>query len=74
MSRLTPLKPEEVIGKLHRLGFVGPIPGGRHQRMVHPESHRIIPIPFHRGKDVSVGLIRVIIREVGITPEEWLNL
>jgi predicted RNA binding protein YcfA (HicA-like mRNA interferase family) len=25
---------------------------------------------MHRGKDVSVGLIRAILREAGITPEE----
>lgn len=29
---------------------------------------------MHKGKDVSVGLIRTIIREAGITPEEWLEL
>ena len=34
----------------------------------------IIPIPMHGGKDVSVGLIRAIIREVGVTPDEWLAL
>jgi predicted RNA binding protein YcfA (HicA-like mRNA interferase family) len=26
---------------------------------------------MHRDKDVSVGLIRAILREAGITPEEW---
>jgi predicted RNA binding protein YcfA (HicA-like mRNA interferase family) len=31
-------------------------------------------MPVHGSKDVSVGLIRAIIRDVGITPEEWLAL
>jgi predicted RNA binding protein YcfA (HicA-like mRNA interferase family) len=31
-------------------------------------------MPMHKGKALSVGLIRAIIREVGITPEEWLEL
>ena len=74
MSRLTPLKPREVFGKLRRLGFVGPIPGGRHSRMVHSQTGQIIPVPVHKGKDVGVGLIREIIREVGITREEWIEL
>lgn len=74
MSRLTPLKPAQVIRKLRKLGFVGPIPGGKHVRMVHPETGKIIPIPMHRGKDVSVGLIRAIIRELGISPEAWMRL
>ena len=74
MSRLSPLKPHQVIRKLRKKGFVGPIPGGRHVRMVHTETGQIIPIPMHKSKDVSVGLIRAIIRELGITPEEWNRL
>lgn len=74
MSRLTPLKAREVIRKLQRLGYDGPIPGGRHVRMVHPEKGQIIPIPTHGGKDISVGLIREIVRQVGITRDECLAL
>jgi predicted RNA binding protein YcfA (HicA-like mRNA interferase family) len=74
MSKLSPLKPIQVIRKLKKLGFIGPIPGGRHVRMVHPEKGKIIPIPMHKGKDVSVGLIRAILREIDITPEEWNRL
>ena len=74
MPKLSPLKPQQVVRKLRRLGFSGPILGGRHVRMVNMETGRIVPIPMHKGKDVSVGLIRAIIREVGITPEEWNRL
>ena len=74
MSRLTPLRAEEVIRRLRRLGFDGPVGGGRHVRMIHWHTRKIIPIPMHRGKDVGVGLIRAIIREVGITLGEWKNL
>ena len=74
MPRLSPLKPQVVIEKLRALGYEGPLAGGRHSRIIHPESGKIIPIPIHGGKDVSVGLIRAILREVGITPEEWLDL
>jgi predicted RNA binding protein YcfA (HicA-like mRNA interferase family) len=74
MPRLTPLKNRQVIEKLRALGYEEPIAGGRHSRMVHRETRKIIPVPIHGGKDVSVGLIRVIIRELGITPEEWLEL
>jgi predicted RNA binding protein YcfA (HicA-like mRNA interferase family) len=74
MPKLSPLSSAQIIRKLRKLGFEGPIAGGRHSRMVHPERKLIIPIPIHGGKDVSVGLIRTIIREVGITPQEWLEL
>jgi predicted RNA binding protein YcfA (HicA-like mRNA interferase family) len=42
--------------------------------MVDPKTGRIIPVPSHRGSDVSVGLIREIIAELGITREDWLAL
>ena len=74
MLKLKPLKIEEVIRKLRKLGFIGPIPGGKHLRMVHPEMGKIIPTPMHKGKDISVGLIREIINELGISREEWLRL
>jgi predicted RNA binding protein YcfA (HicA-like mRNA interferase family) len=74
MPRLTPLKPRTAIEKLRVLGYEGPFAGGRHSRKVHPITGKIFPVPVHGGKDVSVGLICAIIREVGITPEEWLEL
>jgi len=74
MSKLRPLKSKEVIQKLRKLGFVGPVPGGKHGRMIHLEQKKIIPIPVHKGKDVSIGLIRQIINEVGISRNKWLEL
>jgi predicted RNA binding protein YcfA (HicA-like mRNA interferase family) len=74
MAKLTPLKPSAVVRKLRQLGFDGPLPGGKHQRMVHPETGQVIPIPTHKGKDVGVGLIREIIRELAISRDEWIDL
>jgi predicted RNA binding protein YcfA (HicA-like mRNA interferase family) len=42
--------------------------------MVHMTMKKIIPIPMHSGNDVSVGLIHEIIREIGISREEWIAL
>lgn len=64
----------QISQKVRKLGFAGSITGGRHRWMLHPTRKQIIPIPVHKGKDGSVGLMRVIIREAGITPEEWLEL
>jgi predicted RNA binding protein YcfA (HicA-like mRNA interferase family) len=57
MPKLTPLKPREVMAKLRALGYEGPFAGGRHSRMIHLETGKIIPVPMHAGKDVSGGLI-----------------
>jgi predicted RNA binding protein YcfA (HicA-like mRNA interferase family) len=74
MPKLSPLKSQELIRKLRRLGFVGPQSGGRHPHMIHADTKKMVPIPMHKGKDVSVGLIHSIIRDLGITPEEWNKL
>ena len=74
MQKLTPLKPGDVIRKLRKLGFNGPFPGGKHVRMVHTETGKIIPIPVHKGRDVSVGLIREIINAIGISRKKWIEL
>lgn len=42
--------------------------------MVHPQTGQIIPVPMHKGRDVSVGLIREIIGELGISREDWIKL
>jgi predicted RNA binding protein YcfA (HicA-like mRNA interferase family) len=42
--------------------------------MVHPDKKfPLIPIPMHPG-DIGVGLIRKIIRDVGVSLEQWLDL
>jgi len=42
--------------------------------MVNLKTGKIIPIPVHRAKEVSVGLIREIINEIGISRKEWIEL
>lgn len=74
ISKLAPERLDQVIRKLRMLGFIGPIPGGKHQRMVNLSTRKIIPLPAHGRKEISVGLIREIIREAGISREEWLLL
>jgi len=42
--------------------------------MVHPQTGQIVPVPVHTGRDISIGLIREIIRQVGISRDEWIGL
>lgn len=53
---------------------MGPEPGGRHMHMYHIEKDHVIPIPMHGAKDIDVPILRAMIREVGISVEEWLDL
>ena len=59
----------KLVAKFRRLGFDGPYSGGRHLFMVKDELKVRIPSP-HRG-DISKHLIAEILRQAGITVQEW---
>ncbi|HEX9667421.1 MAG TPA: type II toxin-antitoxin system HicA family toxin [Thermodesulfobacteriota bacterium] len=74
MVKLKPEKPNEMIRKLRALGYEGPFPGGRHLFMRHPITKYKIPVPYHKGRDIPKGTVREIIKELGITVENWNKL
>ena len=74
MPKLSSEKPRLVIKKLRSLGFEGPFGGGRHLFMRHPKTKIKIPVPFHKGKDIPRGTVRAIIRQAGVSLEEWHSL
>ena len=59
----------KLIQKFRRLGFDGPYSGGRHLFMVKKELKVHIPNP-HRS-DISKYLIAEILKQAGISIEEW---
>lgn len=63
----------ELIRKFKALGFKGPFSGGRHQFMVRGQQKIRIPNP-HRSGDVSISLVKEILRQAGITKKEWDSL
>ena len=60
----------ELIRKFRALGFAGPYSGGRHQFMSKNELKVRIPNP-HGGDDISVGLVKEIVRQAGIPWDDW---
>ncbi len=72
MSKLLPVSWNELIRKLHILGFKGPYYGkGPHPLMWKGTIRLMIPNP-HRD-DISVDLIKKIIRQGEISRDEWLS-
>jgi len=59
------------VARLKALGFAGPYTGGRHQFMVRGSVRLILPNP-HRG-EISVDLLKRILKQAGIEEEEWLE-
>ena len=71
MPSLKPVSRREFVRKLKSLGFDGPFPGGKHEWMHRSGLRVTIPNP-HAGA-IDPGLIRRILRQAGITIDEWLD-
>ena len=69
MPGFTPVSRRELLQRLKRLGFEGPYTGSRHEFMLREDCRLILPNP-HRG-DISIDLLTRLLRQSGITREEW---
>lgn len=72
MSNLPILRPEQVVKILEKLGFIEIRQRGSHKQFIHSDGRRTT-IPFHKGRDLSPILLRQIIKDIGLTVEEFLN-
>jgi predicted RNA binding protein YcfA (HicA-like mRNA interferase family) len=59
----------KLVARLRRLGFVGPYTGGSHEFMTRGSVRLILPNP-HRA-DISDALLQRVLRQAGITRDEW---
>jgi len=60
----------ELIRKLRKLGFAGPLPGGKHSYMKRDAYRQIISNPH--GKEISSELVKEIMKQANISVDEWL--
>jgi len=73
VSKLRPAKSTEVVRVLEKIGFRLIRQSGSHAVYRHPDG-RWTTVPVHPGKDVAKGTVRKIIKDVGITVEEFESL
>jgi predicted RNA binding protein YcfA (HicA-like mRNA interferase family) len=69
MPALGSIKRRDLIEGLRKLGFAGPYRGGNHEFMKRGSLKLTIPNP-HKT-DIGLPLLNRILREAGITKEEW---
>lgn len=72
MPHYGPTKRQDLIAALRKLGFTGPYPGGKHQRMERDAFS--IPIPNEHEGDIGVPLLSRILKRVGVTRKQWEEL
>ncbi len=72
MPKLPAVKLKELIRKLKSLGFMEDHITGSHIILYHPVTKRRTVVPFHL-KDIPKGTLSAILRESGITRNEFLE-
>ena len=74
MGRLAGFSADEVIRKLRRAGFVFDHQAkGSHEIWWNPQTHARTTVPHHPGA-LPEGTLRAILRQAGLSIEEFLEL
>lgn len=73
MTKLKPAKSKEVIRVLKKKGFNLVRQSGSHAIFRHPDG-RWTTVPIHKGKDVSKGIMYKILKDAGMTVQEFDKL
>ena len=72
-GRLPTLKARDLIRVIKKLGFNEVRQKGAHICFKHLDG-RFTLVPYHSNEDISRGLLRQILREINISPDELLKL
>ena len=62
-----------MVAALKKAGFVAKRQKGSHVVLVSPDSGRRVVVPLH-GRDLSVGITRDIIKQAGLSVDEFRQL
>lgn len=74
-GRLPVVNGKRVIQALTRTGFVVNRIVGSHHVLVYPDDPtRTVTVPVHAGRDLKPGTLRSIVRQTGLTVEEFTEL
>lgn len=68
---MKPLKRREIIRKLRNLGYTGPKQQGKHPYMERDEE--TLTIPGEHRHDIPIWLQQQILRQAGISKNDWEN-
>jgi predicted RNA binding protein YcfA (HicA-like mRNA interferase family) len=72
--RVPILKPREVLRALQKAGFEIHHQSGSHAQLKHPGKPQLrVTVPRHDRFDLPVPVLRNIIRQAGMTVEEFLE-
>ncbi len=70
--KLTPVSWQELVKRLRALDFEGPFAGGKHLFMLKGALRLTLPNPHKQA--VGVALLAKILKQAGVSRDEWLGL
>jgi len=73
MTRLPTLTARKLIQALEKVGFVMRRQKGSHYILKHPVTRHETVVPIHGG-DVDRGLLKAIIKQAGLTEDDFRKL
>lgn len=66
-------KRRDLIKRLGQLGFEGPYVGsGKHPQFM-VRGDLVLKLPNEHSEDIGLPLLKMVLREAGISPEQWLR-
>ncbi len=74
MTRLGSYSGQEVIRAFENAGWTVARRKGSHVAMEKPDCEATLSIPVHKGKDVKRGTLRDLIKDAGLTVDEFITL
>jgi len=72
-ARLPAIKAKALVRLLQREGYILAHQKGSHATYKHPTTHRRVTVPVHSGHDLKRGLLRGILNDLNMTPEEFIK-
>jgi len=73
MSHLPSVTAREVVAVLLKVGFKERNARGSHRRFTHSVTKRVTLVAMHSG-DLDRGLLKEILKQVGLTAQDFLKL
>lgn len=73
MSNIPSIKVRQMERALFRMGFVKTRQKGSHAFYRHSDG-RATTVPHHRGRDLAKPLVKAILADIEVSPEDFLNI
>jgi predicted RNA binding protein YcfA (HicA-like mRNA interferase family) len=73
MSKLPLVKSRELVKIIHKLGFSHTRQKGSHAFFSNPNGRTTV-VPIHPTKQIGRGLLRSILNDIQLSPEEFIKM